>query len=116
MMTKDKRIIGYRVPNSDSFTELATPVKMSGRRSMLKVIRDKDDNDDDGISGDAFGYSVARNPDSPIKNVLPTELADAAMIENTGDMFLEFWKKLLAVQLSVDSSGSLMRGTDKEIL
>lgn len=82
---------------------------------MLKVIRDKDDKDDDGISGDAFGYVVARNPDSPIKNVLPTELADAAMIENTGDMFLNF-ERDSCVQLHVVSSGSLMRGTDKEIL
>jgi len=54
-MTKDKRMIGYRLSNSDSFTEDATPVKMSGRRSKLKVIRDKDDKEDGGISGDFFG-------------------------------------------------------------
>jgi hypothetical protein len=87
-MTKDKMIMGYSLSSSDSFTELATPVKMRGKRSMLNVIRDKNDKEEGGISGDLFGYRVARNPERPIRNVLPTADADATIIESTGDIFV----------------------------
>lgn len=59
---------------------------MSGRIRTLNVILDKADNDDGGISGDALGNLVAKKPTTPIKNVFPTEDAEAIIIETTGDV------------------------------
>jgi hypothetical protein len=85
MMTKEAKAMGYNISKSSNLMLDPTPTYIMGKMSMLKVSLDKGETSSDGVMGLERGKRVDKPPVTPIRNVLPTDDAAAAIIDPIGE-------------------------------